>query len=462
MAEHFGRFVKTAVFLSRGTIWGMFFSRKLLSAISLIGDGSSPFCAISSGNCLKGCVCVESNILGRNLFFQKVMRKNSGKCAKRFSDSSQINSPGMSKMLSACPVSSKFWGVFLEKECFFHHFWTFSKRVEAVWQKYFEQCFKVEFHVSKTINSTFEFVGEKKRNIPLFHRQWAEKVSDGSVKFQRGLSNLLFNCPVEQFKGKIPVFVFHEFQTLGKYPSTVWWNESEKVAEAVIHVSGGNFLGEFCRKVSGLFLLFRTVSKKLICLFAFFWQVFQSSFLLIDKEIVWPFSWRKCGFPISPDLEWKPWNSLANYSGNFVKTAFYIPVHFFVKKPFFKVARIIVSGHLLETFGAFGGKILAFYYVFRIFDKNVFDVSSGTSKESFPRNNELFPFCKIESWRMGPLAEFFGRFVKTAVFLSRGQFWGSLFIKKFVCNNLFTWRWKFTFLWDFFRKLFERVSLRRK
>ena len=128
MAEHFGRFVKTAVFLSRGTIWGMFFSRKLLSAISLIGDGSSPFCAISSGNCLKGCVCVESNILGRNLFFQKVMGKNSGKCAKRFSDSSQINSPGMSKMLSACPVSSKFWGVFLEKECFFSSFLNFQQK----------------------------------------------------------------------------------------------------------------------------------------------------------------------------------------------------------------------------------------------------------------------------------------------------------------------------------------------
>ena len=315
----------------------VFLSRSLFATICLLGDGSSPFCEISSGNSLKGCLCVESNPLWRNLFFQKVLGKNSGKSAKRFSDSSQINSPGMSKMLSACPVSSKFWGVFLEKECFFHHFWTFSKRVEAVWQKYFEQCFKVEFHVSKTINSTFEFVVEKKRNISLFHRQWAEKVSDGSVKFQRGLPNLFFNCPVEQFRGKIPVFVFHEFQTLGKYPTNIWWNESDKVAETVTNVSGGKILGESCERVSGLFLLSRTVSKQMICLFAFFLASLPKLLSTYRQGNCMFFSWKKCVFPIIPDLEWQPWNCLANYSGNFVKIAFYMPVHFFVKKLFLKL-----------------------------------------------------------------------------------------------------------------------------
>ena len=240
----------------------------------------------------------------------------------------------MSKMLSACLVPSKFWGVFFGERVFFSSFLNFQQKIwsslaKVFWARFWSWVSRVQN------NQHFVRIRRwKKRNFSLVHRQWVEKVSDGSVIFQRGLSNLLFKCPVEQFRGKIPVFVFHEFQTLGKYPSNIWWNESDKVAETVIHVSGGNFLGESCKKVSRLFLLFQTVSKNDLPICVFLASLPKTLFTYRHGNCM-IFSWKNCVFPIIPDLEWKPWNSLANYSDNFVKIAFYVPVHFFVKKNFF-------------------------------------------------------------------------------------------------------------------------------
>ena len=183
----------------------MFLSRILFATISLICAGSPPFCEIFSGDYLKGCLCVKSNISGRNLFFYKILGKVSGKSAKMFSDFSQRNSPRMSKMLSACPVHRKSWGVVFGERVFFKHFWTFrKKKFEHFSKSVLGNVVKLGFTCLK--QQIVRFYRWKKETFLSFKDNEQKKFQTVQQNFPRALSNLLSNCPMEQFRGKSQFF----------------------------------------------------------------------------------------------------------------------------------------------------------------------------------------------------------------------------------------------------------------
>ena len=70
--------------------------------------------------------------------------------------------------------------------------------------------------------------------------------------------------------------------------------------------------------------------------------------------------------------------------------------NFFVEIIFCNVVTLVIFGHLSKKLRTFGGKFLAFYYIFGNFVQNVFNVSTGTSEDFFHGKKTLWKFLKTQ------------------------------------------------------------------
>ena len=111
---------------------------------------------------------------GEQIVFFLNPAKNFGSCAKVFSDFSQVICPGMSKVLSTCPVQRKFWGVLPgEKECFFNICGLWAKKMKLFGKSVIGKVVKLSFTCPKK-----QFIRTcrwKKNKISLVLRQRSNK-----------------------------------------------------------------------------------------------------------------------------------------------------------------------------------------------------------------------------------------------------------------------------------------------
>ena len=111
----------------------VFLSRKLSSTFSLIGEGNSACREMFSADPLKVCLCVNSILLGRNWFCWKTLEKSRRMCRNVFGFlTTQFPRNVKSCFHLSCPkqILRSFFG----KRLFPKQFWTFSRKIEEVWQ----------------------------------------------------------------------------------------------------------------------------------------------------------------------------------------------------------------------------------------------------------------------------------------------------------------------------------------
>ena len=109
----------------------------------------------------------------------------------------------------------------------------------------------------------------------------------------------------------------------------------------------------------------------------------------------------------------------------------------------------MIFRHSWKKSRTFGEELLAFYQVFRIFDKNVFCVSRKNIWVNFSGKKMFFTFWKTAKKSFRSLVEVFGTSVKTAVSVPKKN--NLIFFEKFVLNIFFFFIWaiEVEFLWFF-------------
>ena len=220
----------------------------------------------------------------------------------------------------------------------------------------------------------------------------------------------------------------------------------------------------FCKKMSGLIYLFRTVSEKIFGLLAFLSASLSKFFSTHREEMDKFVSWKKDVFPMFPNTEKTLMQSsklLSQLHQNCLSRAL---SKFFVKTMFFfvKFHQSSFWDIFWKKLRTFGELFLAFIMFFASLTKMFSMSPEERLRKLFPKQ-WVFPFLNIERKENRIFGGCFRQVSQNCSFLVQMNNLRKSFStrKLFSTFSLMEW-WKFGFWWVFCRRLFKSFSLRQK